>query len=327
MIEESILITGGSGFIGTNLMEYYLQKGWKVVNLDIAPPRNMSQKPYWKYVDILNRDALLHVVSEFQPSFFLHFAARTDLDEKVGLKGYAANIEGVHNIIEIIKNVPSIQRTIFASSQLVYQIGYQPKHNTDYCPTTVYGKSKVLGEKAVLGAVGLNSCWSIVRPTSIWGPWFEVPYRDFFIAIARNLYTHPTGLQTLKQWGFVGNSVHQINMLINSPIEKVNKKIFYLADYEPIDLLDFANYVRYSLGMNPIRTIRNDWLLLIAKLGDLFQKIGWRNPPLTSFRYHNIVTNETQNLEPLRSIVNLLPYSTKQGIKNTLRWLQDQNLI
>ena len=47
-----ILVTGGSGFIGTNLMEYYLSKGVEALNFSTDPPKNPEHKSYWRKVDI-----------------------------------------------------------------------------------------------------------------------------------------------------------------------------------------------------------------------------------------------------------------------------------
>jgi nucleoside-diphosphate-sugar epimerase len=327
MAYKRILITGGSGFIGTNLVEYYLEQGYEVLNIDIASPRNTDHRPYWKNVDILDLKNLTEVVCDFKGDILLHFAARTDLDERAGLNGYSANIDGVNNVIKAIKKSTSLLRIIFASSQLVCSIGYQPRFDTDYCPSTIYGESKALGEKAVINTTGLNVCWTIVRPTSIWGPWFGVPYKNFFISVTRGLYIHPSGIKPCKQWGFVGNTIYQVDQLCKSSSEKINRKIFYLADYDPIDLLSFANSIKTILGKGPVKTIPKNWLLLISRLGDVFQKLGWSNPPLTSFRYQNIVSNEIQNLLPLKNLASQLPYSTEQGIRKTLQWLKDQKLI
>src|SRR5512143_4371832 len=103
MENKRVIITGGSGFIGTNLVKQFLGLGWQVLNLDICPPRNPAHQAYWCNVDILQPETLTAAVQAFQPSVLLHFAARTDLDEKRDLSGYAANIEGVQNIIEAIR--------------------------------------------------------------------------------------------------------------------------------------------------------------------------------------------------------------------------------
>ena len=322
MIHRRVIITGGSGFVGTNLVEYFSQQGWETRNFDIAHPRNPDHQCYWTNVDILDRQRLIEATREFQPSVFLHFAARTDLNERLSLADYATNIEGVCHVIEAIRSTSSIQRAVFASSQLVCALGYRPQHEYDFQPTTLYGQSKVLSERLVRITQDIGAVWTILRPTSLWGPWFDVPYKNFFLAIARNLYVHPGGIHTLKQWGFVGNSVFQVYRLIEAPAERVHQKTFYLADYQLIELGDFANKVQVALRAKPIKTIPLKLLKTAALLGDIGQKMGWANPPLTSFRYNNMLTMETQDLGPLRDVVGVLPYSIDQGIDMTVRWLR-----
>jgi nucleoside-diphosphate-sugar epimerase len=325
MSQQRVIITGGSGFIGTNLVEDRVAQGLEVLNLDIQAPRNRTHQTFWQKVDILDRSAVIQAVSDFKPQVLLHFAARTDLDEHYNLAGYSANIEGVCNVIEAIRATPSIGRVIFASSQLVCRLGYVPKDDYDYNPTTLYGQSKVLGERIIRAADDINAIWTIVRPTSIWGPWFSIPYKNFFETIAKNIYIHPGNIKTLKQWGYIGNAIYQVDKLINAPLEYVHKQLFYLADYQPIDLRVFADQVQKSIGSKPIRTIPNGLLKMLAFIGDIFQKLGWKNPPLTSFRYSNITTPEVQDLEPLHKVVGALPFNTAQGIDRTVQWFKEYN--
>jgi nucleoside-diphosphate-sugar epimerase len=177
-------------------------------------------------------------------------------------------------------------------------------------------------ERIVHTAGDMGVTWAIVRPTSLWGPWFDVPYKNFFTAIARNIYVHPAGVKTLKQWGFVGNSVYQVARLLEAPAEKVHKKTFYLADYEPVELYEFATLVQRALGARPIKVVPPGVLKGIAFIGDFLQKLGWRNIPLTSFRYGNIVTSEIQDVEPLRNVVKQLPYTVDKGVEITAKWMQ-----
>ena len=308
--------------MGTNLVGYFTEQGWEVINFDIAGPRNIEHTTFWRKVDLLDRPQIIRETQQFQPSAFLHFGARTDLKEEKNLGGFTANIEGVCNIIEAIRATPSIQRVIFASSQLVCRLGITPKDDYDYQPTTLYGQSKVLTERIIRAAGEIGPIWTIVRPTSLWGPWFDVPYKDFFTMIARNLYVHPGGVRTKKQWGFIGNTVYQIWKLIKAPPDMVHKKTFYLADYEPVDLSDFADLVQTRLMAKPIRTVPVGILKLAAFIGDGVQMLGWTNPPLTRFRFKNIVTSEIQDLEPLRQIADPLPYSSADGIAITVDWLR-----
>ena len=78
---NKILITGGSGFIGTNLIDFYSEK-CDILNIDIKAPRNKAHLPYWKNIDILDEQKTLDLFKAFQPDFVFHMGARTDLDGK-----------------------------------------------------------------------------------------------------------------------------------------------------------------------------------------------------------------------------------------------------
>ena len=320
-----VLITGGSGFIGTNLVQRYGERGDLVLNLDRNPPRNPAHEDCWSRCDLLDRQGLFARFTEHSPEIVLHFGARTDLGETRDLSGYAANVEGVANVIAAVRATPSVERVIFTSSQLVCRIGYRPQSDTDYCPSTLYGESKRLGECLVREA-NLETAWTLVRPTSIWGPWFDVPYRNFFEAIRAGRYVHPGGVHTPKQWGYVGNVVHQVEKLIEAPAQDIRGRTFYLADYEARPLREIADAIQRALGVRPIPEAPTWMLRAAARAGDLLQALGWSSPPLTSFRYGNIRAPEIQDMEPLRRVVGPLPYSLEAGIEATVAWMRDAAL-
>lgn len=307
--------------MGTNLVGYYRNAGFEILNFDILPPRNPEHLHLWRRVDIRERKQFTEEVVAFKPELILHCAARTDLDEQENLDGYRANFDGICHLIDSIRAVKTVKRTIFFSSQLVCRLGYIPESENDYHPSTLYGRSKALGEQIVRTAADFGSTWTIVRPTSLWGPWFDIPYRPFFTSVRQGLYFHPSGYQIKKQWGFVGNSVYQINALLNAPEHDVHAKTLYLADYDPIELLVFSNEIRSCDGRRPIRCLPIIVLKTIAKAGDLLKMVGWKSPPLTSFRLGNVITDEIQDVEPLRRIVGPLPYDFRQGIQQTIQWL------
>ncbi len=323
-INNRVVVTGGSGFLGTNVVEYFLEMGWEVTNFDISEPRNKDHLPLWEKVDLLDRDHIIKKTQDVQPSILLHLGARTDLDEKADIGGYSVNIDGVYNVLKAIQLSSSIQRVLFVSSQLVCKPGYIPRGHLDYLPTTLYGQSKVIMEHIIRSAKDINTIWTIVRPTSIWGPWFDVPYKNFFLAIRNNLYFHARGISPIKQWGYVGNVVYQIWKIFQAAKESVHGKMFYLADYSPVCLSEFANKVQVQMGGKPIQTIPVSMLKNAARLGDIAQVFGWKNPPLTSFRFQNLVTSELQDLTELEKIVGPLPFTMEQGIDMTINWLENQ---
>ena len=181
----------------------------------------------------------------------------------------------------------------------------------------------MIGEQIVQELTDKIPCsWLIVRPTSIWGPWFDEPYKTFFLTIARKLYVHPGTAHILKSFGFIGNTVHEISKLLEAPADSVFGKTLYLADYPPIDVAVMANCIQREMRLPPIKTRSINMLRAVAWGGDCLRALGWRNPPLTSFRLNNLLTPMVYDLEPLRDIVGKLPYSLEDGVRITVDWLK-----
>jgi GlcNAc-P-P-Und epimerase len=322
-----ILITGGSGFIGTNLVDFYLNSDCEILNIDINEPRNILHSRFWRKIDLLDADRLKHEIHLFKPHYIYHLAARTDLHGKT-LEDYSANTLGVDNLIKAITGVDDLKCIIFASSRLVCKIGYQPENEFDYCPTTYYGESKVLGEKIVHQQCNTLPCpWMIVRPTSIWGPWFDIPYKTFFLAIASGKYFHPGSQEIYKSFGYVGNTVYELDRLIRADGTVVHRKTFYLEDYPPVNLRVMADHIQQTMQVQNIQTIPVILLRRVAFLGDLAQRLGWSEPPLTSFRLENLMTTMIYDSTALAQIVGKLPFSMEEGICKTIEWLESHGDI
>jgi nucleoside-diphosphate-sugar epimerase len=322
-----VLITGGSGFVGTNLVESYLREGFSVLNIDIAPPRNKDHQRYWVNVDICSSESLFKAISDYSPDLVLHMAARTDLGGK-NLMDYSANIDGVNNLINCLLRVKSIKSAVFASSMLVCKIGYIPTSDLDYCPSTVYGESKVVGEKLLQKMPDAHFSWSIVRPTSLWGPWFSSPYKGFFDLIAKQLYFHPRGVEVQRNYGFVLNAVHQIMRIADySTQSQVHKKTFYIADYEPISIYAWAKDISSEFNVNSPKIFPLFLFELGAKFGDFLKLIGIKNPHLTSFRLKNMMTNAIYDLGPTMRIAGQSPFTIKEGVKITVDWIKSSKQI
>ena len=321
---EKIFITGGSGFIGTNLVQYYVDRGVNVLNYDIKSPRNKLHDKYWHYADILDREALSKAVDEFNPDYIFHLAARTDLDGKC-VEDYAANTQGVFSMVEAAKRARNLQRVIFASSMYVCKPGYQPKNEYDYLPSTPYGESKIIGEKIVREDAGDAFPWLIVRPTSIWGPWFDVPYKNYFTAVMKGYYFHPKGLKVIRSYGFVLNAVHLLAKLASCSREMAHSKTFYLADYDPIDLKTWGVMIQEASNSRKITEAPNVAFIVAAKLGDFLQRLGYSNPPMTTFRFNNMRTNVVFNIDEVKTLCGDLPFTTRQGVECTVDWMQGKN--
>jgi nucleoside-diphosphate-sugar epimerase len=318
-----ILVTGGSGFIGTNLVELCLSRGDEVLSLDVKQPKNPALASNAKPVDILDAAQLKEAVRAYRPQYIFHLAARTDLDGK-SVEAYRTNTEGVINLIAAASCVASIERVVFASSMYVCRLGYIPCHDSDYCPHTCYGESKVLGEKIVREQAGDSFAWTIVRPTSIWGPWFGVPYKGFFSTVRKGLYFHPRGFQVKRSYGFVLNVVAQLAALISPDVEahRVHGRMFYLADYEPVDVQQWAELIAEAFGQGKTHEAPLFLLRSIAAGGDLCKRLGVPNPPLTSIRLNNLLTSAVFEMNPLRELCGESPHTLEAGVRMTVEWMR-----
>ena len=317
-----VLVTGSSGFIGTHLVERLLQAGLGVCGLDRQSPTRRAHEPFWEKCDLRERDRLIDVVHKAAPDAVIHLAARTDLGEREKLSGYDDNISGVENLLAAMEACPSIARGIFTSSQLVCPIGYRPGSDTDYRPETLYGQSKVMGERAVRARDGAGRPWCIVRPTTIWGPGMNSHYRSFLTMISNGRYRHVGRRTCHKSWGYVGNIALQYQKFLETPVARIHRKVFYLADYEPLSLRDWANAWQAELGAKPIKTVPEPAAWLVAKAGDILNHAGFKEVPFTSFRLRNVLTESVVDLAETKEVCGEVPYSMQEAIRETAAWFK-----
>ncbi|HAJ35396.1 MAG TPA: NAD(P)-dependent oxidoreductase [Chloroflexi bacterium] len=321
ILPNRVLVTGSSGFIGHHLVKKLVADNVVVLGVDIQAPQSDVEDYEFIQCDICHADRLMTIVQEFAPTAVIHLAARTDLDEEDNIQGYAANIDGVQNLVEAIKATSSIQLCIFTSSQLVCRLGYVPRHDEDYCPNTLYGESKVLTETIVRNQDGGGVTWCIVRPTTVWGAGMNQHYRRFFRLIRKGRYFHIGKRPLQKTYGYVGNVVHQYQSFLGAEKDQINRQTFYVGDYEPIILQRWIDAFQAELGARPIPTVPIWAAKIGAQCGDVLNRIGIESFPFNSFRLNNILTEYQFDLTATRQICGELPYNQAQGIRETVHWL------
>jgi len=320
LANERVLVTGASGFIGTNLLEFY--RGWgagAVANFDIAAPRNPDHRDIWTKVDICDAAGVRAAMHGFRPTAVFHLAARADLIGKTAAD-YPENSDGVRNVIAAMRELPNRPPLIVASSRMVCDIRHHPKNDTDYSAPNGYGQSKVLTEIVTRRECGNSISWVLVRPTGVWGPWFDIPYRNFFDTVRRGLYMHPGEMRVRKSYQFVGNMVFQLDRLMFAGLAQAQGRTLYVTD-PPTEVLPWARQIASAYGRRPPLTVPYPLLAAGAKIGDLLQKLGWYNPPLTSFRLDNLTTDMMIDYMLAEDVTGPVPYAMENAIAITIDWL------
>ena len=93
-----VLITGGSGFIGTKIVERMVRDQHVVLSCDVEPPSFVEHRAYFRELDVLDKQSLKNALKSFRLDWVVHLAASTTLDgRRIG--DYDVNIRGVENLI------------------------------------------------------------------------------------------------------------------------------------------------------------------------------------------------------------------------------------
>ena len=323
--KRRILVTGGSGFIGTNYIDFLssLGDGIEILNLDIAAPPIEAHNRYWQECDLCDADKLTRIFERYQPTEIVHLAARTDTDSS-DLNDYSSNIVGTTNLLSAIKSRASVQRFILTSSQFVKKPGLAPVSDIDFDPHTAYGESKVINEKDTRNAQ-LECSWTIIRPTNIWGPWHPRYPQQFWRVVAQGMYFHPGGNSAIRSYGYVENVVFQIESILAATPHTVNQQVFYVGD-AAIKLIDWVNGFSVALTAKPVRVLPRVFVRFIALVGDLLVWLGLKFP-ITSSRFRSMTTDDVVPMQKTIETFGVPPVTLTEGIKNTVIWLKAERFV
>jgi UDP-glucose 4-epimerase len=153
----SVMVTGGTGFIGNRIVRKLVEQGEDVVCFDLAPPR-ANLEPYLDRIkvyrgDITQMPHLLEAVNTHQVHKIVHMAALLPPDtEDRPHFGMLVNIQGTNNVFEAARWT-NVQRVVYASSIAVYGVqetfGQRPINEEDLpAPVNVYGMTKAANDFA-----------------------------------------------------------------------------------------------------------------------------------------------------------------------------------
>ena len=318
-----LLITGGSGFIGTNVVQHFLERGAVILNLDFQEPFDANHLPFWRKTDIMDIKSMSGAFRDFQPDAVIHLAARAECDENTTVEaGYRMNTEGTQNVLDAIRATPSVKRAILISSQFVCGPDHPPRGDEDFHPVTVYGQSKVITER-LTRAADLKCCWTLVRPTNIWGPWHQRYTREFWKVAAKGWYVHPGGKPVMRCYGYVGNLVSHLESILEAEPQAVNGQVFYLSD-PPADIYQWANAFCTGLRGQPARRVARPILKLLGITGDVISKLSGKPFYITSGRVNSMTSDYLVPgaVEKTISVLGTPRHSLEEGVARTLEWLR-----
>lgn len=314
-----ILVTGGSGFLGSHLVDRLTRLGATVQNLDLERPWIREHGQWWRRGDVQNRSAVADAMDSLSPTHVVHLAADVDASAHRSLESYEANVRGTTHVLDLAAS-GAVDRIVSCSTQFVCQPGHLPRSDTDWSPHTNYGRSKVLGELATRRLD--DSRWVIVRPTTIWGPGDDRYRRAFHRLMAWRLYHHPDVGPCLRSYGFVGNVAWQLAEILDRPASHVTGRVLYLGD--PIgDVRDFVDAFHRAWHGRPAPTLPAGLARTLARGGDALGRIGLP-VPIDMGRYRSLSTDYPVPIDRTFELLGHSPYDLEEGTRHTVAWLRGE---
>ena len=153
-IIKNILITGGAGYIGSHVSEVLIKNKKKlfiVDNLSTGFKRLVNKKAIFFKSDIQSVRAIKKIIIDNNIDSVIHLAAVLSVGEsqKNPKKYFNINVTGTQNLLSALKKT-YVKNIIFSSTCAVYEDGHKKvSEKTNLKPTSVYGKTKLHGEKLI----------------------------------------------------------------------------------------------------------------------------------------------------------------------------------
>lgn len=229
MENETVLVTGGAGYIGSHVCKALSKKGYLPVCYDNLISGNKEAVKWGPFEegDVRDEARVVQVIKNYNPSAIMHFAALIQVAESVSNPDlyYDCNVAGSYTLLKCAKN-NDLAKLVFSSTAAVYGIPEHPLIKEDHPlrPINPYGNTKLAMENMIRdfsASYGMN--YAILR-------YFNAAGADSDIE---------TGTAYPKD-------THILPILMNVAIEQSDSFNVFGNDYQTPDGTAIRDYVHVS---------------------------------------------------------------------------------
>lgn len=284
----NILITGGYGFIGSNLINYLLKKKiYKIFIIDNLSSNKISKNNY--KINFFKKNILqINKINQLKRKIdvVIHLAAsaeiliKTEQEEKY----FQDNISGLQEVLNFcVRN--NVKKFIFASSASVYgdtgnkrineKFKLQPKH--------YYGFTKYIGEKIIKSYLKINNVnYTILRFFNIFGPKSNAAVGTFLAQKLQNKKVTVFGDgRQMRDFLYVDDLCEAIFKILKN--KKTHNKIYNLGSGKPTSIREICELISEDKNDVIYLPKRNDDIdKSVANIKKISRDINWR--PKVSIR-------------------------------------------
>ena len=319
-IPQPIAITGGTGFVGSHLVDTLCAAGIRprVLVRNADSPRWIAGRPVdWVDGSLEDQDALDRLVDGVGAVFHLAGVLR-GADEKDFMAG---NRDGTARLLASIdRHAPDV-RFVHMSSQAAVgpsdalvgaTVEIEPR------PISAYGRSKAAAEEAVRA---FNGRWAILRPPAIYGP-RDSDVFEFFRMASRGLMAVPSGDRRLT----IAHVADVVRAVIAVAAVGRTAGIFHVGATEAVAMENMLRGIAEAGGVSARLVHIPPWVLRAAGNGaSALRVLGIRRLPLSRDKVEEILARhwvlETKTSLKLLGLQEPLPFDV--GARMTWKWYRN----
>jgi nucleoside-diphosphate-sugar epimerase len=315
---NKIAIIGGSGFVGTRLVEL-LKKDENVELRNIDKQQSRFHPEITRIGNVLDREALVTLLKGVDAVVLLAAEHRDDVSP-VSLY-YDVNVQGMRNVLWAMEEA-GVHRLVFTSSVAVYGLNKSnPAEDHPADPFNHYGKSKWQAEQVLQEWYAAHPAWHIdvLRPTVIFGERNRGNVYNLLKQISGGRFRMVGRGKNKKSMAYVGNIVALIRYLLAEG--SAGYRVFNYADKPDFDMNELVAHVRRTLNRHIPATRFPYWLGMLGGYGfDCLAFVTRKKLPISSVRVKKFCATTQFDATKAHSCGFKAPYSLGEGLERTLTY-------
>lgn len=329
-----VLVTGGSGFVGANLVIELLDRGHAVRSFDRAP----SPLPDHAGLEVITGDicdpdtvaaAVEGIDTVFHTAAIIDLMGGASVTEEYRQRSFAVNVGGTENLVHAAQQA-GVKRFVYTASNSVVMGGQHIVDGDETLPYTdrfndLYTETKVVAEKFVLGQNGVSDMLTCsIRPSGIWGRGDQTMFRKVFESVLAGHVKVLVGRKsTLLDNSYVHNLIHGFILAAQHlvPGGTAPGQAYFINDGEPVNMFEFARPVIEACG-HKLPRVRVPGRLVHAAM-TAWQRLHFRfgipEPLLEPLAVERLYLNNYFSIAKAKRDLGYRPlYTTQQAVDHCL---------